>query len=78
MTRCETKASKLIGMGPIKMNVVTDIMKDGTNYEQAKIKALHDFLRENLGYIDDKLENLAVAETKFSKDNVLYVAITKN
>ena len=75
---CSRKASHMAGIGPITMGMVNIYLNRGMNYEKAKLLALKDFLRDNLGYIQSELDELSVQETKFATrgENVLYVALS--
>ena len=74
--KCAHKASNMIGIGPICMRDVTELMEEGLHFEEAKIAAFKDFLNINLGYIDSELDSMEIKETKFTKnEDILYVAI---
>ena len=77
--RVATKAAGMAGIGPIDINDATKHMNAGMNFEDAKVAALKDFLRENLGYDETELEELSIVETRFATkgEKILYVAMSK-
>ena len=45
----------------------------------AETAAVKEFMKMNIGYEDDKLENIIISETQLSKmDNIIYVAFLSN
>ena len=77
-TWCATKAGHMIGLGPISMEEVMILVDQGHNFEQAKVKAFRNCLVENLGYIEEEVRDIGIAETKFAKnEDILYAALKK-
>ena len=50
-------------------------MDNNRDYENAKMTAVHHFLKDYLAYDNDELEQLKIKETTFtaSKDKIMYV-----
>ena len=77
--RVATKAASMAGVGPIEMTDVNYYIDKGLNFEDAKVAALKDYLKQYLGYIDTELDTLSVVETKFAArgEKILYIALSK-
>ena len=77
--RVAMKAASMAGVGPIDMADVNYYLDKGLNFENSKIAALKDYLKQHLGYIDSELDTLSVVETKFAArgEKILYIALSK-
>ena len=56
----------MAGIGPISID----------DFEKLKVLAVHKFLKENLGYIEEEITNLSIVETRMAKkgEKIIYVA----
>ena len=71
------KAQMMIGFSPISATSVEYHQKQGTDYNDAKIKALHEYLNYFLNFEQDELMQIGINDTKMAaNDNTLYVAFT--
>ena len=70
-----TKARDIITMGPITRNDVETQRKPGTDFEQAKIAAVRQFLRKQLKYNKEEQDELVIIATKSAKDDFIHVAV---
>ena len=74
---CATRASNMIRIGPISTDSVEYFMKQGQNFEDAKVSAFKEFCQYNLNYSAEELSQMEVAETRLSTkgDNILNIAL---
>ena len=71
------KAARMVGIGPITDRTVSQRMTRSGSYEEAKILAAKDFLKDNLEYEDWELDDLEIVGTKMAaKVETLYLAFS--
>ena len=72
-----TRASHMVSIGPIAMGSVDYFMEDGENFDNAKNAAIKEFLRYNLNYSTQELDELKIAETRMSTrgDDIVNIAL---
>ena len=70
------KAARMIGIGPIDIRALVGL-KAGKIYEEAKIQVAREFLKENLEFEDDELDELNFVETRLvmKEENIIYLAL---
>ena len=71
-----SKGNQILGFGPIGFEFVEYNMEKGENFEQAKVSAIKEYLGHFLGYEEDELAKISIAETQMSGkgDDVIYGA----
>ena len=75
MAQSAMRASCMIGLGPINRKRLENYRKDGITYERAKIRAIEELLIDQLGYEEEELVELLIAETRMTHkgEDIIYV-----
>ena len=69
------KARDMIGLGPISHRDIEECMDENRNFEKAKIKAVENFLREQLAFEEWELGGVKILSTKMARKELLYVVL---
>ena len=71
-----SRASHILGISPIHSETISSYMSEGLKFEQAKIKAVHQYLHFYLKFEDEELDIMDIKETMTAMkgDDTLYVA----
>ena len=71
------RASHMVSIGPISLGSVEYFRQNGETFENAKKAAVKEFMKYNLDYSDEELDNLRIAETRISTkgDDIVNVAL---
>ena len=73
--RSETasKASKIVGIGPITKDTIKHFERINENLEKAKLAAVEEYLQHYLNYSNREIKELSIKDTKHAKDEIVYV-----
>ena len=71
-----SKASNILGLGPITRASVDYFEKKHKNFEKAKMEAVNEFLQFYLNYDEDEIKDLGIEATQMAKDEVIYLFFT--
>ena len=71
-----SKASMIVGLGPITKLSVDFFEKQLKDFEKAKYEAVKEYLSHFLNYESDEIEELGIESTQLAKDDVMYVAFS--
>ena len=76
--KINTKASHIIGLGPISMDCLNYHRNNTENYDTANISAVKDWLNNYLKFDSTEIEEMEIKETLTSAkgDGIMYVAFT--
>ena len=67
------KASKIVGLGPIKKDTIKHFERINSNLEKAKLAAVQEYLQYYLNYSNEEIKDLEIKATKLAKDDIIYV-----
>ena len=74
-TTTAQKASKIIGIGPIKTKTIQHFEKIHGDLEKAKVAAVQEFLQYYLNYTMTEINDMGITATKLAKDDIVYVVL---
>ena len=71
------KANHMIGIGPVKKQSIDYHMEKEHDYDDAKEKAVREFLEYYLKFSEEELEEMNIVETKLATgvDEIIYIAM---
>ena len=69
------KARDMIGLGPISHKDIEECMDETRNFEKAKIKAVENFLGEQLAFEEWELGGVKILSTKMARKEIIYIAL---
>ena len=76
METTATRASSMIGLGPVNQRMIEEHRRDRIPYEESKALLVRDFLMNNLDFDEIEMEELRIMETRLSNkgDGIINVA----
>ena len=71
------KAAHMASLGPISIDSVRYFQNKKVNFEEAKVKAVEEFLKYKLDYSEDELKEVEIKETRLSTkgDKIINIAM---
>ena len=69
-----TKASHILGIGPINTENIYKNKRTDKNPKEVLIDTTKNFLETNLGYVEEELETISITEAQLGKDDIIYLA----
>ena len=77
-SECASRAACMAGIGPISLKSIEFFRNKKVNFEEAKVLAVKEFLKYNLDYEEEELNELNIMETRLSTkgEDVIYVAMS--